>query len=101
MPARDGSGPMSQGPRTGRQMGNCAPNDNQGMNRPGSYNQRRGQGGYSCCGYPRRQRFFNRGFASSQGNDFQKEALEQEAADLEGRLNAVKAQLNLFESDED
>ena len=25
MPARDGTGPVGQGPRTGRKMGNCQP----------------------------------------------------------------------------
>ncbi len=101
MPARDGTGPMSQGPKTGRQMGDCANMDNQGFTRCGSGEQKFARRGKAYCNNPRGRRFLNQRFASAKTDGYQKEVLEKEVAELEGRLNDVKAQLGRLNSSED
>lgn len=47
MAQKDGTGPQGKGPRTGRGMGNCAPQMNQGDQKKGApipQSPRRGQG---------------------------------------------------------
>ncbi|MFA6815279.1 MAG: DUF5320 domain-containing protein [Lentisphaeria bacterium] len=61
MPRGDGTGPMGQGPMTGRKMGGCTT----GM---------------------------GTGYAKAAPAD--KATLEQQAADLQRQLDAIKAQLN-------
>ena len=90
MPNKDGTGPMSQGPKSGRQMGRCAQDGTQEANRPRFNNQGTGRNGKACCNKQRSRRFF----AGFQGDDNQKESLEQEFANLESQLNAMKERLN-------
>ncbi len=59
MPNRDGTGPQGKGPRTGRGMGNCAPQSAQGaptpvQNIPRNYGGGYGRGGGMGYGRGRR-----------------------------------------------
>lgn len=86
MPRFDGTGPMGQGPRTGRGMGNC----------PGSSSDTRQGMGFG--------RGFGRGFCRGFGwrNFFTKkeesEMLKEEKDALEGELKAIKERLSELES---
>ena len=76
MPKLDGTGPMGQGPRTGRGMGNCPGGAGFGWGR-----------GYGCgCGGG----FFGRMFYTNKERD---EMLKDREAMLESELKAVKEEL--------
>jgi len=76
MPKLDGTGPMGQGPRTGRGMGNCAGGRGMGWGR-----------GYGCgCGGGWGGRMF-------YTKDERDEMLKDREAMLENELKAVKEEL--------
>lgn len=88
MPGRDGTGPMGAGAGTGRGMGGCV-----GTKDNGQYpvyglgrHRRAGRGGMQGRG-------FGRGFAGAHPATTQKEALEQQRATLQARLDQVDDQL--------
>ena len=88
MPGRDGTGPMGAGAGTGRGMGGCAGASVNGqlpVNGNGCQ-RRNGRGGMHGRG-------FGRGFAGVYPAATQKEALEQQRAALQARLNQVDSQL--------
>ncbi len=84
MPYKNGTGPMGQGPMTGRRMGPCAGGtrlmDGRGMGR--------GNGGRRGNGYGMR-----RGFAAPVYAAPTKEMLQSEKAMLEAELKAIDEQL--------
>ena len=88
MPGRDGTGPMGAGAGTGRGIGGCVgtPVNGQfpayGIGR----HRRAGHGGMQGRG-------FGRGFAGAYSATTQKEALEQQRAALQARLEQVDDQL--------
>lgn len=88
MPGRDGTGPMGAGAGTGRGMGGCVGTPVNGQYPVyGSGCQRRaGRGGMQGRG-------FGRGFAGVYPAATQKEALEQQRAALQARLEQVDDQL--------
>ena len=75
MPKFDGTGPLGQGPRTGRGFGPCS----------GGMGYGRGFGGGFGMGYGRRQLFTKKE---------EKEVLEDELKDLEDEMQAVKERLS-------
>lgn len=88
MPGRDGTGPMGAGAGTGRGLGGCA-----GVPVNGQYlvygigcQRRAGRGGMPGRG-------FGCGFAGVYPAATQKEALEQQRAALQARLDQVDGQL--------
>ncbi len=99
MPGYDRSGPMGQGPMTGRGMGRCNDNKSVGQARPGFYGYRRGGG----RGFGRNaRRGFGPGFGfgravndteAAYDNVDRKKVLEDQQAFLEDELAAVKAEL--------
>jgi hypothetical protein len=89
MPGYDRSGPMGEGPMTGRGLGRCGRGR---MSRPGSGG---GYGGYGMRGIRRRGRWF-------EGADFrwdtpgaatETERMKQYAEELEAELSAVRRSL--------
>ena len=88
MPGRDGTGPMGAGAVTGRGMGGCVGTPVNGQYPVyGSGCQRRaGRGGMQSRG-------FGSGFAGVYPAATQKEALEQQRAALQARLDQVDGQL--------
>lgn len=93
MPYKDGTGPLNQGPKTGRQMGNCVSENNPETPRPRWGRQER-------CPNNRRQRRCMGDFANPSVNQ-EKEKLEQKVANLESALNDLKMRLHRFENIED
>lgn len=88
MPGRDGTGPMGAGAMTGRGLGGCA-----SASANGQYpvygigcQRRAGRGGMQGRG-------LGRGFAGVYPAATQKEALEQQRAALQARLDQVDGQL--------
>jgi hypothetical protein len=82
MPARDGTGPYSEGPLTGRGLGSCE-GSRPGLVRRGIFGRGRG----FRCG-------FGRGFAiGRKPAKTQKEALEEQRARLQDSLNLIDQQL--------
>lgn len=80
MPGRDGTGPWGQGAMTGRGLGVCASDNSKPV-----YGRGLGLGlgrGYNC------RRVFNPIYTDS------KEALTEQKAVLEARLEAINKQLN-------
>lgn len=75
MPKFDRTGPLGQGPRTGRSFGSCG----------GGMGYGRGLGGGFGMGYGRRQFFTKKE---------EKEVLEDELVDLEKEIQAVKERLS-------
>ena len=88
MPGRDGTGPIGAGAGTGRGMGGCIGTPVNGQHPVyGIRCQRRaGRGGMQDRG-------FGRGFAGVYPAATQKEALEQQRAALQARLDQVDGQL--------
>ena len=84
MPARDGTGPLGAGAMTGRRQGGC--NNGQYPVTGGGCQHRAGRGGMQGRG-------FGRGFAGGYPAATQKEALEQQRATLQARLDQVDSQL--------
>ena len=84
MPARDGTGPLGAGAMTGRGQGGC--NSGQYPVTGGGRQCRAGRGGMQGRG-------FGRGFAGGYPAATQKEALEQQRATLQARLDQVDSQL--------
>ena len=98
MPGRDGTGPMSQGPMTGRAFGSCVLRDDmyfQNRNRTSSTDR----GAY--CG---RGRSFGRGirnryYADSNAPQIdEKQYLEDELKNLEQEISSVKNRLTKIDS---
>ena len=85
MPGGDRTGPMGQGPRTGRGAGYCGPNDQPGFATAG------GRGGFGF-GFGRgRGRGFGRGRGRgfgffSQGSDTEADRLRAQVEELQERL---------------
>ena len=84
MPARDGTGPLGAGAMTGRGQGGC--NNDRYPVTGGGRQHRAGRGGMQGRG-------FGRGFAGGYPAATQKEALEQQRATLQARLDQVDSQL--------
>ena len=92
MPGRDGTGPMGAGAMTGRGLGGCVSASVNGQYPAyGTGRQRRaGRGGMKGRGFGRG---LGRGFAGVYPAATQKEALEQQRAALQTRLDQVDSQL--------
>ena len=84
MPGRDGTGPMSAEAGTGRGMGGCV--DTQLKRKPPVF----GIGRQHSAGRGGMQ---GRGFAGAYPTTTQKDALEQQRAALQARLDQVDGQL--------
>lgn len=83
MPGGDQSGPMGQGPRTGRGMGIC------GGRQAGAFTQGRGLG--LGRGFRRRQFWQGPGPMAGQGETL--DDLKQQEADLQSQLAAVRQRM--------
>lgn len=106
MAYRDGTGPMGEGPMTGRGMGPCNPNYNPAMDRGYGYGRGMGRGrgmgyrntpygaGYGA-GYGRGMGY-GRGYSRGYGwAPMDYDMVPGEAyRDLEARIAALEAQLN-------
>ena len=88
MPGRNGTGPAGAGAGTGRGLGGCAGASASGQSAVfGAGRQRRaGRGGMQGRG-------FGRGFAAAYPAATQKDALEQQRAELQAKLDQVDGQL--------
>ena len=88
MPGRDGTGPMGAGAGTGRGMGGCVGTTDKGQSPVYGLGRHRraGHGGMQGRG-------FGRGFVGAYPATTQKEALEQQRAALQERLDQVDGQL--------
>ncbi len=85
MPRMDGTGPMGEGPKTGRGMGSC---DGEAGPRFG-IGRRMGRGfGFNC------RRGFGRGLGLNRTSSMtRKELLEEQKGILKNRLEAIDKQL--------
>ena len=99
MPGRNRTGPMGQGPMTGRAMGSCADDAAPGI---GGFGRGMGCGmGRGRGGRGQRNRFWATGLTGMQRAaaaapitaDQQREALEAHAAELEQSLANIRARL--------
>jgi len=92
MPGGDGTGPMGQGPMTGRATGFCAGYPNSGYSKPG-YGQGFGRG----RGVGHGRRFWYRGYNDMPFNqpstEEEKVYLENLVKNLEDELKTVKDRL--------
>ena len=107
MPGGDGTGPMGEGPMSGRAAGPCA--DNQTL---GNFNRAVGFGGGNGRGYGRGQgggRRFQRGRSGNQGrargfmaanNDAELDMLRQQAAQMEATLSTIMKRLDQLAKDQ-
>jgi len=86
MPRRDGTGPESRGPLTGRGLGNCDPSGARISGR--GFFSGRGGGG-------RGRGFFSRarGYFNPAGTTLQNDEVQEEITFLEQRLNQLKSLL--------
>ncbi|MBI9044210.1 MAG: DUF5320 domain-containing protein [Anaerolineaceae bacterium] len=85
MPARDGKGPNSEGPLSGRGMGNCTDSgDNKTASRPGFFGRRGMFGG----GINRRNRFFQSG--RSLNNSQENNELNNKISSIESTIEDLK-----------
>lgn len=91
MPRRDGSGPMGQGPLTGRGMGNCS-----GSGR-GFFGMGRGRGMGMGFNFGR---FFGRGANNSLSKTDELGQLKTQANVLEQDLETVKQRIDEIEKSE-
>jgi hypothetical protein len=82
MPAQDGTGPNGQGPRTGRQMGNC-----EGAS--GRFFCRGGFGRRCGIGFRRGFGFRSQTRPIELTKEEQKKILESEKAEIEKELNRL------------
>jgi len=97
MPLRDQTGPMGEGPLTGRGMGPCNPNQT-GINRAG-FGFGRGFGRRNFGGFGRG---FGRGFGffqtySNVPTQSEAEVLKNQASALEESLSQIKKRLDELE----
>ena len=108
MPRGDGTGPMSQGPMTGRNAGFCAGFPAPGYRHPAprsarSFGRKGGQGYrymYYATGLPGWMRFGYKDADPEYGREQKKKLLEQQANHLETMLNDIKKRIKALE-DED
>ena len=88
MPNLDGTGPMGQGPKTGRGMGDCEGTSNTQQGFGNGQGRRRG-GRFSC-----RRWFRGRGFFSRRNNlaslEEEKKNLSEELENLEEEISSLK-----------
>ena len=98
MPARDGTGPNGEGPKTGRALGYCAGNDRPGYAEPGvGFTGRRGGGRFRApvrgrgCGLARTRGFGN-GFAWRARDQFNYSA-ESDPASTEDEIASLKEEI--------
>ena len=111
MPRGDRTGPMGQGPMTGRGMGYCAGYDVPGfLNRPWGYGGFRGGGRGGGFGRGWRHRFYATGVPGwmaggypyygppVQSPENELKALKEEAAFLEKSLEEVRKRLSELEA---
>lgn len=92
MPFGDGTGPLGQGPRTGRGAGFCA-----GFGAPGSFSRGGGFSGRGRGGHGWRNRFFLQGSPGWQGAFGRPFGSPYAAPGRDEEIGALKAQAGFFE----